>query len=171
MDDGELNDRFRAGDDAALRLVYDRYGRAMYAVALSILRDRELAADCVQEALVKAWRASQTFDPARELKPWLATITRRVAIDIYRRQASTRRTELRDDVDAPVIPIAFERTWEAFEIRSALDQLPEDEREIVRLAHERTRSGRDLRPLPDADPRPPRVRCRDGCRRVKERAA
>jgi RNA polymerase sigma-70 factor (ECF subfamily) len=135
MDDAALNDRFRAGDDAALRVVYDRYNRAMYAVALSVLRDRELASDCVQQSFVKAWRASQTFDPQRDLKPWLATITRRVAIDIYRRQASARRTEPRDDVDAAVIPLAFERTWEAFEVRAALDQLPADEREIMRLAH------------------------------------
>ena len=33
------------------------------------------------------------------------------------------------------MPIAFERTWEAFEVRAALDQLPSDEREVVRLAH------------------------------------
>jgi RNA polymerase sigma-70 factor (ECF subfamily) len=135
MDDAALNDRFRAGDDDALRLVYDRYSRAMYAIALSVLRDRDLAADCVQQSFVKAWRASQTFDPERELKPWLATITRRVAIDIYRRQASARRAEPRDDVDAVVIPLAFEQTWEAFEVRAALDQLPDDEREVVRLAH------------------------------------
>jgi RNA polymerase sigma-70 factor (ECF subfamily) len=135
MDDAALNDRFRAGDDAALRLVYERYGRAMFAVALSVLRDRDLAADCVQQSFVKAWRAARTFDPQRELKPWLATITRRVAIDIYRRQASLRRTEPRDDVDAAVIPLAFERTWEAFEVRAALDRLPVDEREIMRLAH------------------------------------
>ena len=33
------------------------------------------------------------------------------------------------------MPIAFERTWEAFEVRAALDQLPGDEREVVHLAH------------------------------------
>ena len=34
-----------------------------------------------------------------------------------------------------MIPVAFERTWEAFEVRTALDQLPDDEREVVRLSH------------------------------------
>jgi RNA polymerase sigma-70 factor (ECF subfamily) len=135
MDDLQLNDRFRAGDDAAVRVVYDRYGRAMFAVALAVLGDRELAADCVQQAFVKAWRASASFDPQRELRPWLATITRRVAIDIYRREIQAKRSESRAEVDATVIPVAFERTWEAFEVRAALDQLPHDEREVVRLAH------------------------------------
>ena len=133
-DDTELNTRFRLGDEAAVRAVYQRYGGAMFAIAISMLRDRELAAECVQQAFLKAWRASRSFDPARELRPWLATITRRVAVDIFRREARTR-SDPHADVDDTVVPIAFERTWEAFEVRAALDQLPDDEREVVRLAH------------------------------------
>lgn len=133
-DDTELTTRFRLGDEAAVRVIYQRYGGAMFAVAMSMLPNRELAAECVQEAFVKAWRGSTSFDPERELRPWLATITRRVAVDIYRREARTR-SEPRADVDNTVVPIAFERTWEAFEVRAALDQLPSDEREVVRLAH------------------------------------
>jgi RNA polymerase sigma-70 factor (ECF subfamily) len=134
IDDVELNERFRTGDEAAIRDVYERYGRAMYSVALSILGDRELAADCVQQAFVKAWRAAASFDAQRELRPWLATITRRVAIDIYRREARSR-AEVREAVDTAVVAVPFERTWEAFEVRAALDALPEDEREVVRLSH------------------------------------
>jgi RNA polymerase sigma factor (sigma-70 family) len=133
-DDTELNTRFCLGDETAVRAIYQRYGGAMFAVAMSMLPNRELAAEAVQEAFVKAWRASKSFDPQRELRPWLATITRRVAVDIYRREARTR-SEPRADVDDTVVPIAFERTWEAFEVRAALDQLPDDEREVVRLAH------------------------------------
>jgi RNA polymerase sigma-70 factor (ECF subfamily) len=134
MNDTDLNARFRAGDEAAVRVVYARYGGAMYAVAMSMLSNRDLATECVQEAFVRAWRASQSFDPDRELRPWLATITRRTAIDIYRRAARTR-SEPHADVDETVIPIAFERTWEVFEVRAAIDQLPAEEREVVRLAH------------------------------------
>src|SRR5262245_24710349 len=133
-DDTELNSRFRLGDESAVRTVYQRYGGAMFAVAMSMLRDRELAAECVQQTFVRAWRASRSFDPGRELRPWLATITRRVAVDIYRREARSR-SEPRAEVDDTVIPVAFERTWEAFEVRAALDELPEDERQVVRLAH------------------------------------
>ena len=133
-DDTELNSRFALGDEAAVRAVYQRYGGAMFAIARSMLPSRELAAECVQEAFVKAWRGSRSFDPTRELRPWLATITRRVAVDVYRREARTRSDPFAE-VDDTVVPIAFERTWEAFEVRAALDQLPGDEREVVRLAH------------------------------------
>lgn len=134
MDDTVLNTRFREGDEAAVRAVYQRYGGAMFAVAMSMLSNRDLAAECVQQAFVRAWRGARSFDPERELRPWLATITRRVAIDIYRREARTR-SEPHAEVDDTVVPIAFERTWEAFEVRAALDQLPADEREVVRLSH------------------------------------
>jgi RNA polymerase sigma-70 factor (ECF subfamily) len=133
-DDTDLSTRFRLGDEAAIRTVYQRYGGAMFAVAMAMLPTRELAAECVQVAFVKAWRASSSFDAERELKPWLATITRRVAVDIYRREARTR-SEPRADVDDTVIPFTFERTWEAFEVRAALDRLPADEREVVRMSH------------------------------------
>jgi RNA polymerase sigma-70 factor (ECF subfamily) len=133
-DDTELNTRFALGDEAAVRAVYQRYGGAMFAVAMSMLRDRDRAAECVQQAFVKAWRSSRSFDATRDLRPWLATITRRVAVDIYRHEARGR-TESRADVDDSVVPLAFERTWEAFEVRAALDQLPGEEREVVRLAH------------------------------------
>lgn len=133
-DEPQLRTGFRLGDEDAVRAVYERYGGAMFAIAMSMLRHRELAAECVQEAFVKAWRAAHTFDTERQLRPWLATITRRVAVDIYRREARTR-SDPSADVDDSVMPIAFERTWETFEVRAALDQLPGDEREVVRLAH------------------------------------
>ena len=83
--------------------------------------------------MLKAWRAAGTFDPSRDLAPWIYAIARRVAIDIHRREAGRRPTESADDV--AVEPLSFSRTWEAWEVRSAVDQLPADEREVVRLSH------------------------------------
>jgi RNA polymerase sigma-70 factor (ECF subfamily) len=84
--------------------------------------------------MLKAWRAAPSFDPSRELAPWLYTIARRVAIDIYRREQRVPVSGLEDD-DVVVVPLSFERTWEAWEVRSALEKLPADEREVVRLSH------------------------------------
>ena len=63
MTDLQLHSRFRAGEETAVRDVYERYGGAMFATAMSVLGNRDLAADAVQQAFVKAWRASRTFDP------------------------------------------------------------------------------------------------------------
>ena len=56
MTDLQLHSRFRAGEESAVRDVYERYGGAMFATAMSVLGNRDLAADAVQQAFVKAWR-------------------------------------------------------------------------------------------------------------------
>ncbi len=87
MADRELRARFRDGDAGAVRDVYRQYGRLVYAVALRILNDRALAEETTQQTFLKAWRAADAVDPERDLGPWLATIARRVAIDVYRRES------------------------------------------------------------------------------------
>ena len=75
----------------------------------------------------------------RELGPWLATIARRTAIDIHRREARRPTTPLDDvapaDPSVVELPVGVERSYEVAEVRAAIDTLPPDEREIVRLQH------------------------------------
>jgi RNA polymerase sigma-70 factor (ECF subfamily) len=131
--------RFRDGDPDAVRAVYREYGRLVYAVAHRALGSRELAEDATQQTFVQAWRAASSFDPGRELGPWLATIARRVAIDVHRRER--RREHDRLDDAAPTEsgliaePPDIERSYAVWELRRALDDLPADERELVELNH------------------------------------
>lgn len=124
--------RFRAGDESAVKAVYERYGRAVYAVTLSILRDEGLAADATQMTFIKAWQAGSTFDPARSFDPWIYAIARRTAIDIYRKETRVVPSE---SVDTAVAGPSLESAWEVFEVRLALDQLPEEEQLLIRLSH------------------------------------
>jgi RNA polymerase sigma-70 factor (ECF subfamily) len=134
-DDADLAAGFAAGDEAAVRAVYSRYAGPIVTVAMGTLGKRELADEVVQTTMLKAWRASASFDPSRDLAPWLYAIARRVAIDIYRRETRAGTPEELTDDRAAVVPLSFERTWEAWEVRCALERLPPDEREVVRLAH------------------------------------
>jgi RNA polymerase sigma-70 factor (ECF subfamily) len=133
-DDAELAQRFAAGEEEAVTAVYRRYAGPILTVAMGTLGRRDLADEAVQMTMLKAWRAADSFDPSRELAPWLYAIARRVAIDIYRRESRMTASELGDN-DVAVVPLSFERTWEAWEVRSALDKLPPDERDVVRLSH------------------------------------
>jgi RNA polymerase sigma-70 factor (ECF subfamily) len=133
-DDADLMVRFAAGDDLAVKAVYERFARPVLTVAMSALGRRDLADEVVQTTMLKAWRAAGTFDPSREMAPWIYAIARRVAIDIHRREARAPvPTEPAGEI--AVEPLSFSRTWEAWEVRSAVDQLPPDERDVVRLAH------------------------------------
>jgi len=130
--DPEVLARFRAGDEAAVKAVYERYGRAVYAVALSILKDEGLAADATQTTFTKAWQASSTYDPERSFGPWVYAIARRTAIDIYRKE---RRSVPSDTVDTATSGPSLETAWEVFEVRVAIDQLPDEAQLLIRLSH------------------------------------
>lgn len=130
--DREVLERFRAGDEAAVKAVYDRYGGPVFAVCLSVLGDRDLAADGAQQTFIKAWRAASTYDPTRDFGPWIYAIARRTAIDLYRKE---RRSIATDDLDVVSISPGLETVWEVFEIRAAVDRLPDEERQVVKLSH------------------------------------
>lgn len=131
----DVIERFRAGEPDAVRAVYREHAGAVFTVARSIVRDRELAADVVQQTFVKAWRAANTFEGDRELAPWLYSIARRTAIDTLRSEMRPTRSGHAPETDVAITPLSFERTWEQFEVRAAIDGLPPDEREVVRLSH------------------------------------
>ncbi len=125
--------RFRAGDPGAVRELYDEYGRAVFVVAMRALGDRSLAEEVVQQTFLKAWRASSSFDASRSIGPWLYAIARRAAIDAYRRERRHRGVDAEPEIVA--LPASFEDTWAAWEVRLALDRLPEEERQVLRATH------------------------------------
>lgn len=133
----ELMARFRAGDEAAVREVHQRYGGAVRTVARSMLSDPELVAEVVQQTFIKAWRGAAEFDEDRELAPWLYAIARRTTIDVIRREkrVTLTSTDAQNEPELPVTSISFDRVWEVWEVRRAVDDLPAGEREVVRLCN------------------------------------
>lgn len=138
LSDDELR-RFRVGDPDAVRAVYREYGRLVFAVARNLLASSELAEEAAQQTFVKAWRSAATVEPGRDLAPWLATIARRTAIDIYRKEVREKASTLDDVPEAHPAVVAAEydigRSYDVWQVRRALDELPEDERQIVQLQH------------------------------------
>ncbi len=126
--------RFSEGDGDAVRELYNEFGRAVFTVAYRSLGDRSLAEEAVQQTFLQAWRAAGRFDPSRDPRPWLYAIARRVAVDLYRRERRHDRSD-GDEPEVAVLSPSFEGTWEAWQVRVALDQVPEDERAILRATH------------------------------------
>ncbi|MDJ0771062.1 MAG: RNA polymerase sigma factor [Ilumatobacter sp.] len=131
----DLIERFKAGEPDAVRTVYREHAGAVTTVARSIVHDPELAADVVQQTFVKAWRAARRFEGGREIAPWLYSIARHTAIDALRSEMKPTRGGHEPEIDRGVEAESFERTWERFEVRRAIDGLPPDEREVVRRSH------------------------------------
>ena len=138
MVDPEVLAGFAAGDPDAVRAVYGDYGGLVYAVAYKTLGDRDLAEEATQQAFVQAWRASGSYDPAREMGSWLATIARRAAIDVYRREARRSHGSL-DDADPAdpalvTLPPSIDRVYDVWEVRRAIGTLDPDDAELVRFS-------------------------------------
>jgi len=105
-------------------------------VVRSILRDQSQVDDAVQETFLRAWRGAGTFDVTRPVGPWLFTIARRTAIDQVRREGRPTRSnhdELSGDI--PIHCPGIEQAWETWEVRTALEQLPDEEAVIMKLFH------------------------------------
>lgn len=115
-----------------MKAVYERFRGPVFAISMTILHDHGLAADATQQTFIKAWQAATTYDADRELGPWIYAIARRTAIDIYRKSS---RSVASDEVDATSLPPSLDTIWEVFEVRSAIDQLPDEERQVIKLSH------------------------------------
>jgi RNA polymerase sigma-70 factor (ECF subfamily) len=134
----DILDAFRRGDPAAVRAFYGKYRHLVYGVAYRALGRRDLAEDVVQQTFIRAWQASERIEVDRDPAPWLATIARHVAIDIYRYESHrrtrphTEREHGRDSVVAGPDLVALDVAWR---VRDAIDRLPPKLAEIVRLQY------------------------------------
>jgi RNA polymerase sigma-70 factor (ECF subfamily) len=133
--DAKVLRAFALGDEAAFAEIYRRYCGPMFAIALATIGRRDLASDAVQQAFIQAWRAVATYSPESDVAPWLFTITRRAAIDLWRRE---RRHVLAGEdqmVDRVEPGPSLEAAWEAWQVRQAIDELTAAERDVVNLAY------------------------------------
>src|SRR5204862_827790 len=80
--DGELIQRIGRGDAAAFELLYRRFSRPVFGLALRRLGDRMRAEDAVQETFAALWRSARTYKPERGPgAPWLYAVARNAIVD------------------------------------------------------------------------------------------
>jgi RNA polymerase sigma factor (sigma-70 family) len=136
-----------AGDRDAAVVFVRRFQSRVYGLALTMLRDRDLAEDVAQETFLRAWRHAGTYDARRgQVATWLLTIARNAAVDRVRRGAAT-------PVDPDVVALEFDRAEEAIDVpsradvRSAVAALPADQRRALVLAMYAGRTAREIAEL------------------------
>lgn len=126
------------GDRAALRAVYQRQSVRLFGIANAILRDRDAAADALQDAFLRISQRAAQFDPARgEAGAWLAGIVRHAALDLARRRGREVPTDDPALGDQPVAAEALEAVAAAAEgrrLRDCLAALEEKNRQGILLA-------------------------------------
>jgi len=94
-DDLSLVQRAKDGETEAFRSLVVRYQRKVYAVALGIVKDADLAWDVAQDVFVRVHRSLDGFKGESSFFTWLFRIATHVSIDSVRKE----RVAQRDEVD------------------------------------------------------------------------
>jgi RNA polymerase sigma-70 factor, ECF subfamily len=135
--DAELLARVAERDRAAFEILYGRYVRPVFGLALRRLGDRGHAEDAVQEAFAAIWRSAATYRPERGAAGgWLYTVARNAIVDRLRRNGPAAAAELPEVVSAEHGPDEqAEESDTAFRVHRALEELQPKEREVIELAY------------------------------------
>jgi RNA polymerase sigma-70 factor (ECF subfamily) len=104
----------------------------LYRFAFWLARDRQVADDVVQEALLRAWRSRESLTETGSLKPWLLTIVRREHARLYeRKRFETVSVDELVGSESPELAVAEEQ--EVMDVRRAIFALEDDYREPLVL--------------------------------------
>ena len=123
----------------AFHAVLNERSARWYNACLRITRDADLAADAVQEALLKAWNHREEFRGEAALDSWIHRIALNAAIDLTRRRKRRAEDELDPDaVEAgPTSAAESQYAEHAFgkDLATAMQRLSSKERQIFLLKH------------------------------------
>ncbi|MGE9782694.1 RNA polymerase sigma factor SigM [Janibacter sp. G368] len=128
IDDRMLMRMHVEGDAEAFGEIYRRHRDRMWAVAVGVCGDRELAAEAVQDAFVSAFRRAGSYRGDAAVTTWLHRIVVNACIDLNRRVRPT--SELTDEVvaAAPPAPDATGRVDTRLAVHEAMRRLPDEQR-------------------------------------------
>jgi RNA polymerase sigma factor (sigma-70 family) len=145
-DDATLALAAAAGDRAAFAAIYDRYADRLHDFCIGMLRDREAAADCVQDVFVTAaTKLNQLREPDR-LRSWLYAIARSEALTRIRHRRREQPSEEFPEMASaePELATLAARTELVDLIDDASGGLSDRDRTVLELAYRQDLSGPQL---------------------------
>jgi RNA polymerase sigma-70 factor, ECF subfamily len=144
LDDVSLVSRIAKGDQSALSILYDRYGRILYSTVMKSLNSNEESEEVVLDVFSQVWRIADRYDAAKgRVDTWLFMLTRSRMLDCLRkRQRSAPSNEVlinlteiqsgQSSVDPIEDAVIAERREQ---VLSALEVLPKEQRVVIELAY------------------------------------
>jgi RNA polymerase sigma factor (sigma-70 family) len=137
FEDRRLLRRLKRGDKDALRLIYEKHQGALLTLAANLLHDPAAAEDVVQDVFVGLVRVGPALQLRRTLRAYLATAVANRVRDDYRRKSRERIVPVEDadetvaDAEGPVQMVI--QSDEMHRLRSAVQELPYEQREVIML--------------------------------------
>jgi RNA polymerase sigma factor (sigma-70 family) len=146
VSDAELVGAAAAGDRGAFAGIYDRYAGRLHDFCIGMVRDRDAAADCVQDVFCTAAVDLPKLRDPDKLRPWLYAIARHTALRTIRdRRRESASDELPDEASGDASPDTLAARNElANLIAEAAGGLTDRDREVLELAYRHGLNGPDL---------------------------
>jgi len=130
--------RYQSGDKEAFRMLVEQYRGTLFGTAYFMIRDRGLAEDAVQEALIQMWKHLPSLRLQGSIKIWLI----RIVVNQVKQQFRKKRlpTVPLEQTPEPIdnsnsAETAMIRDEDRQQIRQALEMLPTDQRETIVLRY------------------------------------
>jgi RNA polymerase sigma-70 factor (ECF subfamily) len=136
-DESEWIRRIAQGDERAFERLFRCYAPRIFRFAMSYLNDPALAEEVVQETMIAVWKNAKDYKEQSQVSTWILGIARNKALD--RARARQREPELLREIDrrasARATPEQIaRRDSQAERVRSALEKLSPEHREVIMLA-------------------------------------
>jgi len=142
--DEQLVEAYLKGDREALNVLIKRYLTPIFNYALSFVKDEAVAEDMAQEVFVKVWKKIKSFDKKYKFKSWLYAIAKNTCLDYLKKNKAVVFSELDSGDDGllfeqliketlPSLQIKLELEHEAGAVNSAVEKLPENYRQTIKM--------------------------------------
>ncbi|MEW6206720.1 MAG: sigma-70 family RNA polymerase sigma factor [Acidobacteriota bacterium] len=142
QDWASLIGRVAEGDQQALAALYDTTKRLIFGLIVRILRDASASEEILLDVYTQVWRQAALYDPERGAAlSWLLVIARSRALNRLRSESAA--VERREDIETaaefqsresnPEDALVFSERRRL--VRSALDALSPEQREVIELAY------------------------------------
>ncbi len=145
MDDKDLVRLYQNGNQEAITELIDRYKQRVFSTIYFLVKNQELAEDLFQETFIKIITSlrKNSYSEQGKFLPWALRIAHNLVIDHFRKvklmplQHDTEEFSVFDVIPAnnrnAVDQIIYDEKIAM--VRSLLDKLPQEQREVVILRH------------------------------------
>ena len=139
--DAQLYLALKAGQTAALGILYDRHAGLVYGIAVKVLENPQEAEDLTQDIFLNFVKIG-SYEPNRgSLRTYLAILTRSRAVDRVRSRSNTRELlkkwghSREEETATDSLLEKVSRSEQSQEVKAALAQLSDEQQQILRMAY------------------------------------
>ena len=111
--------------------LYEKYGKLIYAISFSILKNKENSEDIVQIVFTKIYRLDNKKLPETNEASWLYTLTKNESLNYLKKQNNI--VALEELMDNPYVETELNKIIDEDSYKRLMNKLDEKEREIVNL--------------------------------------